>query len=65
MEPETKSLESEDTQRFCNFISPEWNMKRHPEIGAKDSVRCSQLNLTFNQVECSEKQTEWGGQWAH
>ena len=33
-------------------------MKRHPE-GTKVLSRCSQLNLTFNQVECSEKQTEW------
>ncbi len=34
-------------------------MKRHPEMGTKDLVRYSQLNMTFNQVECSEKQTEW------
>lgn len=32
---------------------------RHPEMGTKNLVRCSQLNMTFNQVECSEKQTEW------
>ncbi len=31
---------------------------RHPE-GTKDLVRCNQLNMTFNQVECSGKQTEW------
>ena len=28
-------------------------------MGKKLLVRCSQLNLTFNQVECSGKQTEW------
>ena len=34
-------------------------MKRHPEMGTKILVRCSQLNLTFNQVELGENQTEW------
>ena len=32
---------------------------RYVEMGAKILVRCSQLHMTFNQVECSEKQTEW------
>lgn len=48
-------MESKVPQRFCDSILQEWKM------GTKDLVRCSQLNLTFNQVECPAKKTNWSG----